>query len=53
MNIVKIYKGENETPTFVIESTETIDSSQYVVLWDCKEEIYLNENLIDTIYHTK
>jgi hypothetical protein len=52
MNIVKIYKGEDDIPTFIIESIEVIDSSQYVILWDCKEEIYLDENLIDTIYHT-
>ncbi len=53
MNIVKIYKGEDTIPTFIIESEDIIDSIQYVILWDCKEEIYLNENLIDTIYHTK
>ncbi len=52
MNIVKIYKGDNETPTFVIESTNIIDSSKYVCLWTCKEEIYIDETLIDTIYHT-
>jgi hypothetical protein len=52
MNIVKIYKGEDTEPTFIIESTEVIDSSKYVILWDCKEEIYLDEELIDTIYHT-
>ena len=52
MNIVKIYKGENETPTFVIESVEIIDSTAYTNLWDCKEEIYIDEELIDTIYHT-
>lgn len=51
MNTVKIYKGEDTEPTFVIESTEVIDSSIY--LFDiCKEEIYLDEELIDTIYHT-
>jgi hypothetical protein len=52
MNIVKIYKGEDTIPTFIIESTEAIDSSQYVILWNCKEEIYLDEELIDTIIHT-
>ena len=52
MNIVKIYKGEDELPTFIIESVEIIDSSKYVILWNCKEEIYLDEELIDTIYHT-
>jgi hypothetical protein len=52
MNIVKIYKGENETPTFVIESTTEIDSSQYINLWSCKEEIYIDETLIETKYHT-
>jgi hypothetical protein len=53
MNIVKIYKGEDEIPTFIIESQTEIDSTQYVNLWDCKEEIYIDENLIDTINHTK
>ena len=52
MNIVKIYKGEDTEPTFIIESAEVIDSSQYVILWDCKEEIYIDEELIETIYHT-
>ena len=52
MNIVKIYKGEDTIPTFIIESTEVIDSTSYTNLWDCKEEIYLDEELIDTIYHT-
>ena len=52
MNIVKIYKGENETPTFVIESTNEINSKKWTSLWTCKEEIYIDENLIDTIYHT-
>lgn len=52
MNIVKIYKGENETPTFVIESSNVIDTTQYVCLWSCKEEVYIDETLVDTIYHT-
>jgi hypothetical protein len=52
MNIVKIYKGENIIPDFIIESEDIIDSSQYVNLWNCKEEIYIDEELIDTIYHT-
>jgi hypothetical protein len=52
MNIVKIYKGEEDIPTFIIESQNIIDSSAYTNLWDCKEEIYLDEELIDTIYHT-
>ena len=52
MNIVKIYKGEDTIPTFIIETEDIINSSEYVILWDCKEEIYLNEELIDTIYHT-
>lgn len=52
MNIVKIYKGEDEIPTFIIESDTQINTTQYVNLWDCKEEIYIDENLIDTIYHT-
>ena len=51
MNIVKIYKGEDTEPTFVIESDTLIDSSVY--LFDiCREEIYLDEELIETIYHT-
>ena len=52
MNIVKIYKGEEDIPTFIIKSTEVIDSNKYLILWDCKEEIYIDEELIDTIYHT-
>jgi hypothetical protein len=52
MNIVKIYKEENIIPDFIIESENIIDSSQYVNLWNCKEEIYIDEDLIDTIYHT-
>lgn len=52
MNIVKIYKGEDTIPTFIIESEDAINSSEYVILWDCKEEIYLDEELIDTIHHT-
>lgn len=52
MNVVKIYKEEDAEPTFVIESINKIDSSQYVNLWTCKEEIYIDEELIDTIYHT-
>ena len=52
MNIVKIYKGEDIIPTFIIESQDIIDSNAYTNLWDCKEEIYIYENLIDTIYHT-
>ncbi len=52
MNIVKIYKGEDTIPTFIIEAEDIIDSSIYVDLWDCKEEIYIDEELINTIYHT-
>ena len=52
MNIVKIYKGEDTEPTFVIESQDIIDSSKCVILWDCKEEIYIDEELIETIIHT-
>ena len=52
MNIVKIYKGEDTIPTFIIETQDVIDSTAYTILWDCKEEIYLDEELIDTIYHT-
>jgi len=53
MNIVKIYKGDDEIPTFIIESQDTINSTQYVSLWDCKEEIYEDDVLIYTIHHTK
>lgn len=53
MNVVKIYKGQDQTPTFIIESETVIDSTQYVNLWSCKEEIYIDRELIDTIYHTK
>ena len=52
MNIVKIYKGEDTIPTFIIESEDIINSSEYVILWDCKEEIYIDEELIETKYHT-
>jgi len=52
MNIVKIYKEEDTIPTITIESETTIDSSQYVILWACKEEIYIDEELIETKYHT-
>tara|TARA_R110000868_G_scaffold185895_1_gene427973 strand:+ start:1368 stop:1529 length:162 start_codon:yes stop_codon:yes gene_type:complete len=52
MNIVKIYKEKDTTPTFVIESESVIDTKQYIILWDCKEEIYIDEKLIDTKYHT-
>ncbi len=53
MNIVKIYITDNiNIPAFTIESENTIDSSQYMVLWDCKEEIYIDEELIETKNHT-
>jgi len=52
MNIVKIYKGEDTIPTFIIESTQIINATKWTSLWTCKEEIYLDEELIDTIYHT-
>ena len=51
-NTIKIYKVDDEMPTFIIGSDTEIDSSQYVNLWSCKEEIYIDEILIDTIYHT-
>ena len=53
MNIVKIYKEEDTIPTFIIESEKEINSSQYVSLWTCKEEIYVDEVLVQTIHHTK
>lgn len=53
MNIVKIYKGEDEIPTFIIESATEINTTQYVNLWTCKEEIYVDETLVQTIHHTK
>lgn len=52
MNIVKIYKGKDTIPTFTIEAQDIINSSGYTNLWDCKEEIYIYEKLIDTKYHT-
>lgn len=53
MNIVKIYITDNKNiPAFTIESENVIDSSKYVILWDCKEEIYIDEELIETKYHT-
>lgn len=54
MNIVKIYITDNDlVKCFTIESENVIDSSQYVILWDCKEEIYIDEKLIDTKNHKK
>ena len=53
MNIVKIYKEEDTIPTFIIESQDEINSTQYVSLWTCKEEIYVDEVLVQTIHHTK
>lgn len=52
MNIVKIYKDEDEIPTFIIESIETINTTKWTSLWNCKEEIYIDETLIETKYHT-
>ena len=52
MNIVKIYKMEEDIPTYEIGSEEPINSEYYTSKFSCKEEIYLDENLIDTIYHT-
>jgi hypothetical protein len=52
MNIIKIYKGEDETPTFIIESTQIINATKWTSIWTCKEEIYIDEILIDTKYHT-
>jgi hypothetical protein len=53
MNIVKIYKEKDGTPTFTIEAEDIIDSLIYTKLWDCKEEIYIDEELIDVIYYKK
>jgi hypothetical protein len=53
MNIVKIYKEQDEIPTFIIHSKDEINSTQYVNLWTCKEEIYVDEVLVQTIHHTK
>jgi len=53
MNIVKIYKEQDEIPTFIIEAEAEINSKQYVSLWTCKEEIYVDEVLVQTIHHTK
>lgn len=50
MNIVKIYKEKDDTPTITIKSENVIDSSVYL-FETCKEEIYIDEELIDTIYH--
>jgi len=48
---IKIYKEEEESPTFTIESDTVIDSNIY--LFDiCKEEVYVDEELIETIFHT-
>jgi hypothetical protein len=51
MNIVKIYKGEDEIPTFIIEAEDVIDATKYVTFWNCKEEVYVDEKLIETKYH--
>jgi hypothetical protein len=51
-HVIKIYKEEEESPTFIIKSDTVIDSTIYLNEWDCKEEIYIDEELIDTIYHT-
>lgn len=54
MNIIKIYKEQDEFPTYVIESVEVFDPIIYIELFDsCKEEIYIDEELIETKYHTK
>jgi hypothetical protein len=53
MNIVKIYKEQDEIPTFIIEAEAEINSTQYVSLWTCKEEIYIDKTLIQTIHHKK
>lgn len=51
MNKVKIYKENDTIPTITIESETIIDSSKW--LFDiCKEEIYINDKLIDTKNHT-
>lgn len=52
MNIVKIYKEQEEYPRFIIESTEVINSEKFTSIWNCKEEIYLDDKLKETIYHT-
>jgi hypothetical protein len=54
MNIVKIYNADDETPSFIITKDSTIDSTSYINLFDvCKEEIYIDEELINTKYHKK
>lgn len=53
MNIVKIYKGEDTIPTFIIESDNEINATKWTSLWTCKEEIYIDNELIDTIHHIK
>jgi hypothetical protein len=52
MNIVKIYKEQETNPTFIIESEDIINSTAYTNLWNCKEEIYIDKELIETIIHT-
>jgi hypothetical protein len=51
-NTIKIYKLENEYPTFILESDTEINDNKWTSFWSCKEEIYIDETLIDTIYHT-
>jgi hypothetical protein len=53
MNIVKIYIEDEMIESFTIESEKPIDSSKYVKMWNCKEEIYIDDQLIDTKYHSK
>jgi hypothetical protein len=50
MNIVKIYKENDDTPTITIKSENVINSPVYLFK-NCKEEIYIDEELINTIYH--
>jgi len=54
MNIVKIYNDTDIIPSYIIESIEEINSEIYIDLFDiCKEEIYIDDVLIETLNHTK
>jgi len=52
MNIVRIYKMDEDVFTYEIGSEEPINSEKYTSKFPCKEEIYIDDILIDTIYHT-
>jgi len=49
---IKIFKDDDdEIPKYILGSDTEIDSSIYVNEFNCREEIYVDENLIETIIH--